>query len=70
MTTPTNDERLEDAVLDAATGPAEARDAAGSFTAHDPEKLQRLRDRLNADSSAAKNHLGLRFIRLQSPGAG
>lgn len=68
---PTNDQRLEEAIIDTATGPAEARDAAGSFTAHDPMKLQQLRDKLNADAtSSGKNHLGLRFMRLKSPGAG
>lgn len=63
-------DEIEDALLEAATGPRRARDKAGEFESHDLEQLAKIADRAKANSGVTKNHFGLRFAKLQPPSAG
>ncbi len=41
-----------------------------SVTAQDPEAIIKIEDRLKTSAAAARNHLGLNFVKLQPPGGG
>ncbi len=57
--------------LDAiAKGPKAATADGMSVTAQDPEAIMKIEDRLKTSAAAARNHLGLNFVKLQPPGGG
>ena len=64
------DNDLTEQIAETAAGPADARDAAGSFKAQDLDKLIAAQRFLKSQEAAAKNHLGLRLVKLEPPGCG
>jgi hypothetical protein len=61
---------IETAIQDTATGPASASVDGASANAQDIDKQIKADQYLGANAAASKNHLGLRFFKLESPGAG
>lgn len=67
MTTPAT---IADALDETARNPKQASTDKGSVTSHGiPSLLEALRHEA-AQTAASKNHLGLRFVKLEPPGAG
>lgn len=61
---------IEDAIDSTARGPARASVDGASADAQDIDKMITADRYLGAGNAASKNHLGLRFFKLESPGAG
>lgn len=61
---------IDDAINTAAITPKAASADGISTTARDLRELIEAAEYLAAQNATAKNHFGLRFIRLKPPGAG
>ncbi len=67
MATPTS---LSDALEQTALNPKSAGTDKGNVQAHDIGQLLEALRHESAQSAASKNHFGLRFVKLEAPGAG
>jgi hypothetical protein len=61
---------LDAAIQQAALGPQQASDDAGSAQNFPLKDLDDHRDRVAARTAAARNHGGIRFFKLEPPTAG
>ena len=61
---------IADALESTALGPKAVSTDKGRVESHSIADLLAARQHEAATTAAAKNHLGLRFIKLESPGAG
>jgi len=67
MATPST---IADALDVAARNPKVASTDKGRVESHDIKSLMEALQHESAQTAAAKNHLGLRFVRLEAPGGG
>lgn len=62
-------EDLEDRIRDAADGPAEASGDGGSMKQQPLGELIKADQHLKSKAAARKNHRGLRYTKIEPPGA-
>ena len=67
MATPTS---ISDALEQTALNPKSAGTDKGQVESHDIGQILKALRHESAQAAASKNHLGLRFFRLEAPGAG
>ena len=67
MTTPTT---IADALDESARNPKSVSTDKGRVESHDLNDLIAARNHEAATNAAGKNHFGLRFVKLEAPGAG
>lgn len=60
---------IKDAAVEAAQGPLSATTDGVSATAHDPEKLLNVADRIASRTAAVGTSRGILFTKLKPPGA-
>lgn len=67
MATPTT---IADALEQTALNPKSASTDKGRVESHDLGDLLDVQRHESANSAASKNHFGLRFVKIEAPGAG
>jgi len=61
---------ISDALDEAARSPKSVSTDKGRVEAHDLSSLLAALQHESAQTAASKNHFGLRFVKLEAPGAG